>query len=113
MDAVAKSLGSKFALALGDNMYHSGVKSVHDRRFDETFEKVFTGDALSDKSGFKFHLVAGNHDHIGDVNAQIQYSNVSSRWEFPSLYYTFTEAMQDGTRVQFVMLDTVTLAGNS
>jgi len=113
LDAVAKELGSKFALALGDNMYHSGVTSVHDRRFDETFENVFTGDAVSEKSGFKFHLVAGNHDHLGNVNAQIEYSNVSSRWSFPSLYYTFTEKADDGATVQFVMLDTVTIAGNS
>jgi len=113
MNSVAQSLGAKFALALGDNMYHHGVTSVKDRRFDETFENVFTGDALSTKSGFKFHLVAGNHDHLGDVNAQIEYSNVSARWVFPSLYYTFTETAEDGSTVQFVMIDTVIIAGNS
>jgi len=113
MSTVAKQLGAKFALALGDNMYHSGVTCVNDRRFNETFEKVFTGEILSDASGFKFHLVAGNHDHIGDVNAQIQYSNVSARWVFPSLYYTFTKTTEDDATVQFVMIDTVIIAGNS
>jgi len=113
MNSIAQELGAKYALALGDNMYHSGVTSVEDRRFDETFETVFTGHALSDKSGFKFHLVAGNHDHRGNVNAQIEYSNVSPRWVFPSLYYTFTQITEDKATIQFVMLDTVTIAGNS
>lgn len=113
MNTVATNLKAKFGLALGDNFYHAGVTCVTDKRFDETFEKIFTGDALSDQSGFKFHLVAGNHDHVGQVDAQIAYSNVSSRWSFPSLYYTFTETTEDGASVQFVMLDTVTIAGNS
>jgi len=89
------------------------VDSVDDPRFDETFEKVFSADVLSADQGFKFHMVAGNHDHIGNVNAQVEYSNKSSRWVFPSLYYTFTKTTEDGATVQFVMIDTVIMAGNS
>lgn len=113
MSSIAQANNSRFALALGDNFYHSGVTSVHDPRFQETFENIFTGDSLSAKNGFMFHVVAGNHDHIGDVNAQIEYSNVSARWSFPNLYYTFTEVAEDGATVQFVMIDTVVIAGNS
>lgn len=113
MNTEAGQIGAKFALSLGDNFYHAGVTSVSDARFEETFEAVFSGAALSAKSGFRFHVVAGNHDHIGSVKAQIEYSSVSSRWVFPSLYYSFTESSADGTAVQFVMLDTVTIAGQS
>ena len=113
MDAAAKSLGAKFALALGDNFYTKGVTSVDDKRFEETFEQCFTGSALQAASGFDFHLIAGNHDHIGDANAQVEYSAKSKRWNFPSLWYDFKKTAPDGATVHFVMIDTPTLAGNS
>lgn len=113
MSTVAAALGAKFSLALGDNMYHSGVTSVDDKRFDETFEDVFTGEALSSKAGFEFHVVAGNHDHRGNISAEVAYSEKSQRWNFPSLYYTFTKTANDGATIQFAMIDTVIIAGNS
>lgn len=113
MDAAAAELGASFTLALGDNFYYSGVTSVDDSRFKDTFEQCFSGEHLSDSSGHKFHLIAGNHDHYGNVQAEIDYSSHSSRWSFPSLYYTFTETAPDGAEVQFVMIDTFILAGQS
>lgn len=113
MNTAAQETGSKFTLALGDNFYYSGVTSVDDSRFEDTFEQCFTGKHLSDSSGHTFHVIAGNHDHYGNVQAQIDYSSRSSRWSFPSLYYTFTETAPDGATVQFVMIDTYTLAGQS
>jgi tartrate-resistant acid phosphatase type 5 len=106
MGKVASNLSSTFALALGDNFYDHGVASVTDTRFKDTFEDVFTAPSL--QSPFNFRVIAGNHDHRGNVTAQIDYEGVSDRWNFPSLYYTFTEG-----DVQFVMIDTVTLTGNS
>ena len=108
MGQVAQASNATFALALGDNFYDSGVKSVEDPRFKQTFENVFSASSLSGDSGFRFHVLAGNHDHRGNVSAQVAYSAVSERWDFPSLYYTFTEG-----DVQFVMIDTVVLSGNS
>jgi len=113
MDAAAKSLGAKFALALGDNFYTHGVTSVSDPRFAKTFEQCFTGAHLQSTAGFKFHVLAGNHDHYGSVQAQVDYSAKSERWNFPSLWYEFTETAPDGATIQFVMVDTPTLAGNS
>jgi len=110
MNAVAASENLDFALALGDNFYDSGVKSVDDKRFSETFEKVFSGDALKDP--FVFNVIAGNHDHNGNVSAQVAYSSVSARWSFPSLYYDFEKNI-GGSTVHFVMIDTVILSGNS
>lgn len=57
--------------------------------------------------------MAGNHDHNGNVEAQVAYKSPNSdRWKFPSLYYTFTETVP-GTKisVQFVMIDTVVFSG--
>merc|ERR1712000_652656 len=53
------------------------------------------------------------HDHLGNVQAQIDYSKKSSRWSFPSLYYTFSKTAPDGATVQIVMIDTVKLSGQS
>merc|ERR1719272_2004226 len=106
MNTAAKTLGAKFTLALGDNFYTTGVTSVTDKRFEETFETCFTGSSLSASSGFKFHMLAGNHDHIQNVQAQVEYSEKSERWSFPNLWYTFTETAPDGATVQFVMIDT-------
>ena len=38
MGKVAESINSSFTLALGDNFYNMGVKSVDDPRFQATFE---------------------------------------------------------------------------
>ena len=39
------------------------VKDVHDKRFDQTFEQVFTSSHL--QSDNHFRVLAGNHDHYG------------------------------------------------
>lgn len=56
-----------------------------------------------------FRVVAGNHDHYGNATLQVEYSERSKRWHFPSLYYTFTEKAPDGSTLQVVMIDTVVL----
>jgi tartrate-resistant acid phosphatase type 5 len=59
-----------------------------------------------------FRVLAGNHDHYGDVGAQIAYSRASQRWNYPALFYDFLE-QANGTSVHVLMLDTVVLAGHS
>jgi len=116
MGTEAAAVKATFALALGDNFYETGIKDEHDPRFKHTFEDVFTSKNLQSENFFK--VLAGNHDHKGNVTGQIQYSSISSRWHFPSLYYEWTENVTDSDNnaiatAQFIMIDTVTLAGNS
>jgi tartrate-resistant acid phosphatase type 5 len=117
--SVAKSLGrlagevnAPFTIALGDNFYQAGVKNVEDPRFEQTFENVFTSPNLQ-APRHDFRVLAGNHDHYGNVSAQVLYSEVSKRWHFPSLWYDFVEHAPDGASVHVVMIDTVGLSGNS
>lgn len=46
MDKVSKNIGAEFVLAIGDNMYKSGVIDAEDSRFNDTFETVYNGENL-------------------------------------------------------------------
>ncbi|KAJ8305456.1 hypothetical protein KUTeg_016001 [Tegillarca granosa] len=110
MGRVKQQFGGEFVLALGDNFYFDGVKDVSDKRFKETYDYVFTADSLKN---VPWYLVAGNHDHNGNVSAQIEYSKHESRWNFKDFYYLLQFPVPGGKNVDIVMIDTVLLCGNS
>lgn len=113
MGKEAEKTGASFALTIGDNFYWHGIRTdEYDSRFKHTFEDVFRADVLQSPGFFK--VIAGNHDHRGNVTAQIAYSAHSERWHFPSLWYSWVEKVDDaGTTAEFVMLDTIVLSGPS
>lgn len=45
--------------------------------WQETFEQVFTAPGLRELPWF---VLAGNHDHAGNVTAQLAYGHRSPRW---------------------------------
>ena len=90
MGRVARDLDTKFVVSLGDNFYYHGIPGDASHwRFKATFEDVFTAESLQTP----WYVIAGNHDHVGNVTAQIGYSLKSQRWTFPHLYHTWTEAI--------------------
>jgi len=116
--AVAKAMGklgvtlnTTFQLALGDNFYFDGVKSPTDSRLQHTFEHVFSATSLQTP----WYVIAGNHDHLGNVTAQIEYGKTSKRWVFPNYFYTFSLWTSDKQKklIDFVMIDTILLCGGS
>lgn len=109
MAQVAKYNHSKYIFALGDNFYYDGVANVSDPRFQETFENVFNQQSLIDIDWF---FVAGNHDHNGNVSAQIAYSHHSKRWQFPDMWYQ-VQIQRPSFNITVVMIDTVVLCGNT
>jgi acid phosphatase/tartrate-resistant acid phosphatase type 5 len=114
MQVVAEGLGPpRFVLALGDNFYDKGISgSEYSTRFQTTFEQAFPEPGLQ----CPWYAVAGNHDHHGNVTAQIKYSDHSKRWRFPDLHYTFSQPVIDGgvnITTQVIYIDTVTIAGMS
>lgn len=90
-----------FVLTTGDNFYVSGVGSVEDPLWEEVFEDVYADRALQ----VPFYASLGNHDHKGNVGAQVEYSKVSERWVMPAQYYDFTRTLADGTVAHFLAID--------
>lgn len=110
MSKVAEQVGTDFVLALGDNFYFKGVDSVDSPRFKDTFESVYTAKSLR----IPWYILAGNHDHIGNVKAQIEYSQRSNRWKFPAYYYELNFHIPNTQKtLTIIMLDTVMMCGNS
>ncbi|XP_054748316.2 tartrate-resistant acid phosphatase type 5-like [Lytechinus pictus] len=101
---------AKFILALGDNFYEKGVTSVDDPRFNETYEDVFQWPSMQ----IPWYVVGGNHDHYGNISAQVAYTKVSQRWMFPDYYHSHTfEIPNFNRRLAIILVDTVILCGNT
>lgn len=103
MNEWMKTDNPRFIVSTGDNFYNVGVKDINDPHWQESFEKVYRGDNLILKP---WHVSVGNHDYYGNVDAEIEYSKISSRWKLPSRYYSFVEQAGDGSRVRFIFIDT-------
>ena len=56
-------------------------------RFKKTYEDVYNQAELEK---IPWYVIAGNHDHYGNVSAEIEYStnpqNANGRWKFPNWY---------------------------
>jgi acid phosphatase len=94
-----------FVLLLGDNFYDVGLQSADDPRWKSDFEDAFGARSLE----VPFHVVLGNHDHFGKIEAQVEYTQKSSRWRMPSRYHAFTVGATgagEPARAAFFLLDT-------
>lgn len=68
-----------FVLMLGDNIYERGVMDVNDPQFKTKFEDPYS------KLPYVFFPVIGNHDLIGNWQAEVDYR--SPRWYMGGRYY--------------------------
>lgn len=111
MADVADKCSIRFIVTGGDNFQITGVQSVQDPLWMSSFENIYTHPSLH----VEWYPTFGNHDHGGNIQAQIDYSNISRRWKMPASYYTLVKT-RDGISVRLVMLDTYSLVtgyGNS
>ena len=106
MGQVGARVNSRFTISTGDNFYLAGVTSPEDVKWDRSFEAIYTAPSLQSR----WYATLGNHDWMGNVPAQIAYTEGSERWYLPAQYYAETMEMGDGTEVLFVFLDTTPLA---
>jgi acid phosphatase len=94
-----------FLLSLGDNFYSSGVEGVDDPLWQRNWEQIYAAPELA----IPYYASLGNHDHRGNVQAQVDYSGVNPRWRMPARYYDFERELPGGARVHFIVLDTTPL----
>lgn len=102
MGKVMQHLGGDFVISVGDNFYPDGVQSTQDYHWTSSFEKVYKHPGTY----LDWWVVLGNHDYRGNVQAQIDYSDVSRRWNMPDRYYTKTFKVGDDAEALFVFIDT-------
>lgn len=95
-------LEAEFVISVGDNFYPNGVASTQDHHWKSSFEEIYTNPALY----ADWYVALGNHDYRGNVQAQIDYSNISRRWNMPDRYYSKTFELEKGEKLLLVVIDT-------
>ncbi|KHJ91987.1 hypothetical protein OESDEN_08134 [Oesophagostomum dentatum] len=73
-----------------------------------SFEDIYDGHGLD----VPWYMIAGNHDHFGNVSAQVAYTSRSRKWHFPKLYYKLSFPLRNST-IDVLMIDTIVLCGNT
>lgn len=106
MGRVGANIQNRFTISTGDNFYLDGVTSTSDPKWRRSYEDIYTASSLQTR----WYSSLGNHDWLGDVQAQIQYTEMSDRWYLPAQYYAETMEIDDDTEVLFVFIDTTPLA---
>src|SRR5262249_880700 len=79
----------------------AGVSSTDDPLWASVFERAYAASRFS----MPFYAALGNHDHRGDVRAQVEYSAKSTRWRMPAPYYSFVRELSPDDSVEFFVLD--------
>lgn len=91
-----------FIISTGDNFYPNGVASVNDPLWQSAYEDIYHGPHTFED----WYVVLGNHDYLGNAQAQIDYTNKSQRWQLPARYYSKTFELENNEQVLMVFLDT-------
>ena len=97
---VSTKINSQFTLAIGDNFYFSGVNSIYEDRWEQTFSRVYTDKSLQKP----WYPILGNHDWRGNYSAQIDYSRINNRWSMPNLWYSL-EYHLENFKIKIIMID--------
>lgn len=93
----------ELVLTVGDNFYPRGIRNILDPQWKTTFGDVYTGGFWDSVT---FRPTFGNHDHLGNAYAQIEYSRLDPRWAMPDSFYAFSESIPGGGEALFIALDT-------
>ncbi|MFA7228035.1 MAG: metallophosphoesterase, partial [Melioribacteraceae bacterium] len=102
MSKEAEKIKARFVVTAGDNFHNDGIASASDPRWKTEFEDVYDFPSLR----IPWHPSLGNHDYRGNVDCEIEYSKLSTRWKFPSRYYAQKENIDDSNYLLIVHLDT-------
>ena len=102
MGLVAELIDLTFTVSVGDNFYPNGVQSTQDYQWISSFESIYTHHLLHEP----WYVALGNHDYEGSAQAQIDYTEVSRRWEMPDYYFEKLIEIDDDQYLQLLVIDT-------
>ena len=102
MGIAARKIEPEFIIATGDNFYPNGVASVQDPLWQSSYEEVYSAHSLN----VDWYVVLGNHDYRGNPQAEVDYTNISRRWNMPSRYFHKDITTDDGASIRLVFIDT-------
>ncbi len=119
----------EFVISVGDHFYDVGARGVNDQRFQCGWADLFYG-GLPKSTEIQnanttpppWYLVLGNHDYHGDIQAQLDYSQVHAGWNMPARYFSrkwvlppvsvSNESSNMTTTLRVLFLDTMQLCGD-
>jgi UDP-2,3-diacylglucosamine pyrophosphatase LpxH len=99
---MAKHGVGSFIISAGDNFQVVGVRSVQDPLWMLNYEMPFSDPSLE----CEWYVALGNHDYKGEVQAEIDYSKISRRWNMPARYFAVHKRINDTTAADFYIIDT-------
>ena len=103
---LAKKNQIDFVAVAGDPIHGDGVESITDKKWEVEFENVYTAYSLHK---MPFYVVSGNHEYHGNVQAILDYSAISERWNAPARYFFFEQPVDKQQKALFVFIDTTPL----
>jgi len=93
-----------FMVVAGDPIHDDGVKNIDDDEWKLKIENVYTTQSLH---AIPWYVVSGNHEYEGSVQAILDYSNVSERWNAPARYFSMEQLIgASGQKALLVFIDT-------
>lgn len=100
---IASNGAPSLILSVGDNIYANGVSSVDDPQWDSKFASIYKGISAP------WWAILGNHDHRGNVEAQIGYGKVNPLWNMPARTWTTSVPVTSSTSLGITGIDTTPL----
>ncbi|GHT58130.1 acid phosphatase [Bacteroidia bacterium] len=93
-----------FMAVAGDPIHDDGVKNIDDEEWNLKIENIYTAPSLYT---IPWYVISGNHEYHGNVQAILDYSQKSKRWNAPARYFTVKQPIGDsGKECLFVFVDT-------
>jgi tartrate-resistant acid phosphatase type 5 len=106
---VAAAMGefqkSALVVSTGDNFYQRGVRNLGDRKWESSFQRIYTNVPQ------RWYAVLGNHDYGGNVEAQIAKTFHDPRWRMPNYWFDFRLDAHARPDVHLFYIDTVLWRG--
>jgi len=103
---LAEKIHIDFVAVAGDPIHGDGVQSITDQEWENEFENVYTANSLQK---LPFFVVLGNHEYHGNVQAILDYSAISERWNAPAHYFALDQPFDKQQQALFVFIDTTPL----